>query len=647
MEAASVTTARPPASWSQATPQYDLDAAFPVDPYLVWAELSDWAGFGGPSHHDQVRILLELKSDLEGSDPLSRKVRGLIESNRLNPIVGSKILSPFATANVSVSSGDLKTLTAAIGAGLLARFQLGLARVWPSDEASSIELDASALGDRVPKALAHENDGVFETIGMVDDGCCLAHEWLGAQRKTSFLLVWDQSPIEPKAPWQRFAGVSYGAELSQGTIDALLDKHQPLGEPAERRFYADVLGRKTWGAEGRTHGAGILHIVSHSRRASARGELPLIFVQLPADTVADTSGGSLGVYLLDGARYIVQRTRLMASLYKSLGLSGDYRTTINVSLGSIAGPHDGSTITELALAELAADPRVNLVLAAGNTAGKQVHAVRRIAAGSPGRFTVLLPPDNPRESYVEVWLPINGSTASADDFSLSIIAPNGLVSPPLRVGQAIALREAQATQAAVVFARSVAQGRNGTMALLAVCSTRPNDPSQADAGPYGFWTIEVSTRLSHELEVHAWVERNDIIIGRPAPQQSRFVDDGSGYVNDDCTLSSVANGDNVVVVGAYRQADKRVTDYSANGPTRNGAARRGPDCYAPSDESASLRGLTVPGFFSGSWTRLSGTSVAAPVVTRWFAKGRPSDQACDVHAVDGTTVHGVEPESED
>jgi hypothetical protein len=651
------------AKWERATTRYDLAASFPVDPYLVWAEISDWAGFARhPDKFDQLRVLLELSGNLEGCDDLSEQIKAIVESNALN-LPDSHVASRYATASVTV--GQLDSLTAAIKAGIVTRFQLGLARVWPSDAPGDADLRDFLPEERVRNIFGAQAEGrVFETLGVVDDGCCLAHEWFNETDRSGFLLLWEQSdkmppivpwkppatPDEPaRDPWLRFNGVSYGVELVKGRIDELREAYRlPCGEPAERLFYERAVQRDSWGREGRTHGAGVLHIIAGSALpADATRRFPLIFVQLPTDTVADASGGSLGVYLLDGARYIVQRTRLVADILSDV-LKGrvDYRTTINVSLGSIAGPHDGSTITELALAELGRDAKVELVLAAGNTAGKHIHAARTVAMGSPGRFDILLTPDNPQESYVEVWLPANGTTVFADDFTVEVTAPDGQRSPPLIVGQALVLCGDGAVRASVVFARAVAQGRCGTMVLLAVRSSRPVD-GRIDVGPYGFWSIQISTTLADPVKVHAWVERNDILIGRRTPQQTRFVDDGSGYLDDEYTLSSVANGENVVVVGAYRQRQREVTDYSANGPTLNGARRGRPDFYAPGDESTSLPGITVPGFFSGTWTRMSGTSVAAPLVARWLATDRPCDQECEVRTMDDRPVEGIKPEDDD
>jgi hypothetical protein len=637
--------------WSPATSSPDLDSQRPVDPYLVWAELSGWVGFG---HADNLHVLIELEQlDLTGTCGLVCALRAMVASNPLNPTEQGRALSPFATASVSLA--DLATLRQAVDAHLVARFQLGLARLWTPD-ASGIGVLRDHIEEKRWLELVGDAD-TLETIGVVDDGCCLAHESLRTAYGGSFLSVWDQSQRDPpddpwtpgeplQDPWVRSSDIGYGVELHAPRIDQLLALHRPLGEVSERFFYEEVLRRENWGRDDRSHGAGVLHTIAGSRLDPACRKFPLVFVQLPGDTVADASGGSLGVYLLDGVRYAVKRTQALAEIVGSQRQQPlDYRTTLNVSLGSIAGPHDGSSITECALAELGADSdHVRIVLAAGNTAGKRIHAVREVAAGQAGRFDVLLPPDNPRESYVEVWLPAGAALA---DFTVRVTAPDGSCSGPVKVGQVALLGSAGAALGAVVFARAVSQGTRGTMVLLAVRATGQPEVAAPAPAPYGFWSIEVcTTSVVDPVPVHAWVERNDIIVGRRTPQQTRFVDDGSGAIDDASTLSSVANGANVTVVGACLRRQRAESDYSARGPVLGSREHR-PQLYAPGDESASLRGLTLPRFSSGTWRRVSGTSVAAPFVTRWIALGQPTLQPCVVTTHDGRQAAGIKPEDDD
>lgn len=654
-------------AWTEVDTRHRLDSPFAIDPYLVWAELSDWEGFGDgrPAH---VRVLMELARQSAADAPGREHIAAIVASNPLNFPTAQGPSSRYVTACVPVDA--LENLVEAVRSGVLVRFQLGLARGGlpdaigqgrpaadhlsrpPQPTASQTTAAADEAVAQTEAALeaaadaSAEDSAILRTIGVIDDGCCLGHEGFRSHGRSDFLLVWDQNAKElPQLPWTRFDGVSYGEELWNSEIDEVLAAFPERGEPGERRLYTEGLHRPQWGDAGRTHGAGVLHVAWNSHRPEAWGKFLLMFVQLPTETVADTSGGSLGVYIVDGVRYLAQRTRDVAQL---IGKK-DYRCNINISLGSIAGPHDGSTITELALAELGADSRVQIAIAAGNTAGTNVHAVRHARKGKPGRFDFIVPPDNPRESYIEVWLPVDEKAVHAEAFTVEVIAPNGCRSQAVAVGKAASLCVGDRTLASLVFLRRVAQGLSGTMVLLAIRSTTALDEGGGEA-LYGPWSIEVSTTIDAGVAIHAWVERNDILIGARRPQQTRFVNDPSRYVDDEYTLSSVANGENVVVVGAFRLREKAVSPYSANGPTLNKARRRGPDVYGAADRSAMLPGRTVPGFWSGTTAHLSGTSGATPHVARWMARGRPDAQVCEVRTTHGdrkARASGVTPQDGD
>ena|GEM_PF-2742764 len=597
------------------------DPDWPLDPYLVWADMSEFAGFHMTAG-SAVPVLFELGTPVTGSVPTTAAVTALVNrcvrANPLNRIRPAR----FGTANVGRS--ELPVLCEAVRAGLLARFQLGLAR-----GERDIPVPRELTADFVVTVPLTDR---LQTIGVIDDGCCLAHDAFRSPGKSRFVAVWDQDKQATDDPiyWDKSIDVPYGVELRIGAVEALFTQQPAIGEAAERAVYETIL-RPEWGMESRRHGAGVLHVLSAANER-------MIFVQLPGETVADSSGGSLGVYLLDGVRYIVEQTQILARRERR----EHWTTTINVSLGSIAGPHDGTTIIEAALAEIASDGKVRIVLAAGNTSGKRVHGMRSIRRRDPGRFDVMVPPDNPRESFVEVWLPahdIEGTLLDPADFTIVVVPPDGSPSPKIGVDQALRLVAGSGAQAGVVFCRRVSQGKHGTMMLLALRSTRVRGETRFAHAPYGVWSINVSSKSQRAADVHAWVERNDLIVGRRRPQQAFFVDDPeSPYVDDRLTLSSIANGANVIVVGAYQMHDETVADYSAQGPTR-GTARRGPDFLGPSDESAALKGVQVPGFYSGSMSRMSGTSVAAPHVARWLVTGSPADKQFELESSGSSTAN--------
>jgi hypothetical protein len=74
---------------------------------------------------------------------------------------------------------------------------------------------------------------------------------------------------------------------------------------------------------------------------------PIVCVQLPTITVADTSGLGLERYMLDGLHYILDRADRIAV---SRGCD-PLPVVVNFSSGVLAGPHDGSHPIEAAIDE--------------------------------------------------------------------------------------------------------------------------------------------------------------------------------------------------------------------------------------------------------------------------------------------------------
>lgn len=484
-------------------------------------------------------------------------------------------------------------------------------------------------------------------IGIIDDGFPFAHPNLlrfdhsgQVIRGPRFISIWDQGRT-PGAPWSGSL-LPFGAALRRSAMKHLIGTDRARLD--ERAVYRAA--RYQVHAAAAPHGSGVTQLLAGSdptlpdgSRTDIPGSMawPVIGVQLPEPAIADTAGAWLGFYALHGLRHIVQTASRVARFCRR-----PWHVVVNLSYGSLAGPHDGSSMFEQAMDELVDSlpcdrARLDIVLASGNAQALPIHAEREIASGSTGSFRCSVPPDNPRESYVEIWLPATDSQGKDVDpgsFAITVQAPDASAHG-IAVGSAHLMRVTSGGLACggVVFARHVAQGLHGTMVLLMLRPTRIGD---TDRAPAGVWTVSVHNAHAEAVTVHAWVERNDIVGRRRRPQQARFVADPDDphHVNGSFSLSHCAHGDRVTVAGAVRQSDSRVTDYSGTGYAPSG---RRPDFYAPGDLNASLNGVQVPGWHAGQWTRMSGTSIAAPWVARWMMAQCPAARlgpTYELHSVD-------------
>jgi hypothetical protein len=583
----------------------DPSAANPIDPYLLWALHTSLIG---TPEYTKLPYMVELAPDATDASHQAA-LRAVLQEG-----LPASYETSFRTGFVSL--GKLPELVKLTKQGAVRRFQLAAPRGGtPSDGEGAALLRSSTRARRAGRSV--------DTLGVIDDGCCPAHRYFHQAGRTRFLSIWDQgSTEEPSLPWTRSAPVRYGEELVSSAIE-----EQLAGAKDEVSFYECGIRRPKWMRDDHSHGSKVLHLLAGRggapdtvaatvRSTTPSSTLPIVFVQMPEATVADASGGSLGFYVLDGMRYIVQRTRDQADK------NGEWRTTINVSVGSIAGPHDGTTMAEQAIDELIdhfGRERVNVVMAAGNTARRDIHARATLTSKHPAAvFSVMSPPAQAEESYVEFWV----DEPALDHVVFDVRPPGAAVGKSLRFGQAGAWADEKGrVVAAVVAARKVAQGLRGSMVLLALRRTlESGDHAHA---PYGRWAVTVTSSV--ETTVHAWVERNEAIIGRRWGQRTQFVrgaDDGTPHatIDDSVTLSSIAHGRHVTVVGGYTRETGAQAKDGAKGPVRGRDATK-PDVLAPSSESVWLSGLRVSGPLSGSVSRMGGSSAAAPYYARAAVNG--------------------------
>lgn len=659
MTSASADAAAPPV-WrlhAQLTPVLNLQQDSCVDAVLAWDLLTRFARHGGPSALDHWPVLLEfgLPRPAESmaawcSLPETAPHRALLHA-ALAASLGRAADSVVHTA--LLPDALLPALLAGVRSGALRRFQLGQVTNAP----------ATRSADQTPTTWPLTAPaGVLHTLGLIGDGCCLAHhDFRSPGGESRLLAVWDQTPeAPPRQPWQRYQHISgpppydYGMELAQPDLTELLARHSGLGEAQERLAYA-AIDRPSWGAAGHRTGAGMMHLLAGTasqarplagqtdgseRTASvSKGEhdavrMPLIFVQLPCAGPGRSANDAMAMHMVDGARYIVERT------HASAGEGSDWTTTLCIPPGAVTGPHDGSSMAELALDQLAADARVRLVVAAGDSADRGWHARQSVHQTSPGQFWLRLPPGRREDTLMQLWLP---EGQSIERFQLQIKGPGLPASPLLRVGRAATLaRPDQLPVAGVVWPTKAAQGLHGSLVLVALAATDAAPAAMRQTlCPPGLWLITLHAAGDAPADVHAWLDCADAPPahgGPPVPAQPRFERSGTqgagqgGQLSTGHSWGGLAHGQLCTVAMGYEQASLRVDSASANGPRRSASAHVAganprQQCYAPVSRSPSLPGLVVPGFFSGQISTLTGTRAAAAQVARWLAEDRLTEEA--------------------
>lgn len=176
-------------------------------------------------------------------------------------------------------------------------------------------------------------------VGVIDVGFDFTHPaFLDNEGNSRIVAVWDQGIADGTPP----KGFNYGHEIA--------DK-------------AKILDAKHGSQDYHSHGSHVAGIIGGSAVEGLpyTGVAPgceFIFVATPMEESQ----------VIDAVRYVFQKA-------EELGKPA----TVNLSLGSSTGPHDGTTLTDIAYEELDAKNKV-IVTAGGNSGGHRMHISKKLSA---------------------------------------------------------------------------------------------------------------------------------------------------------------------------------------------------------------------------------------------------------------------------
>lgn len=230
---------------------------------------------------------------------------------------------------------------------------------------------------------------------------------------------------------------------------------------------------------------------------------------------------------------------------------------INISVGRHGGPHDGTTLVELAFDELLdAAPGRFIVQSAGNYANSQIHVHGTIIEGQAEAFEFVTDPADITGNELEIWYD------GHDEFVVEIDPP-GRRGPRVRLGERRDL-VVDGDIAGRIYHRS-RDPNNGDNHI---------DASLDPLAAAGTWTVTLEAVHARCGRFDAWLERDD-----SCPRcQAWFARAVSSRRS---TIGTIANGHLPLVVGAYdaHDRDRPPAGFSSTGPTRDG--REKPDLAAP------------------------------------------------------------------
>jgi len=503
-------------------------------------------------------------------------------------------------------------------------------------------------------------------IGFLNRRFCVATD---TGFETRFHAVWLQSRERGASDGHV---VSLGRVLGKPQIDALL--HGCEGS-AYSALNAGLFGPDAHrSAEYATsHGTHVLDLAAGADPCDADDparDWPLLAVQLPPEAIGDTSGTLFESYLVQGLRWV---------LAQASSIDAHAPVIVNISLGMLAGPKDGTRFAEYQIArearfrEMATGQPVRIVWSFGNN--RRTRQCARLdydaQAGRPNsdtdrHITWRVQPGDRTASFLEIS-PAAGQRAT--EFEVQLTSPDGQSSGfmALAPGSHVSMCTPKGAALARIYRNPVHDLGDGMSTppnwCIAMAPTeaagRPQAPTEA-AGPQartnatgpqapaGAWRVSTRYGGSEPLQIVLQIQRDDTALGHwPLGRQSYF-DDPAAYA-EDAELHDTSGLDPVCAITRAGSHSALVTAlapgggpcsarqvFSVGAATRGGAGADpvpsvysaegaadmapGPILSTIADDGHALRGLLASGTLSGSARAIRGTSVAAACVSRALAR---------------------------
>ena len=640
-----------------------------ADPYLAWAEASDFAGFraanGQQADPVWLPLLIELTPGHTVADLVAAASPRWLQVPKVYLTLAAGIR--FCTARAKRGFFDALAPGGALHA-LVARYDLGLPVGHHAQALQHHAADGRPVGP--PPAQAQG-----DVMVLIDNGLALAHaDFLDNNDHTRVAAYWRQDetegphgraaatlhpvPLDPVRCGPVPTGLGYGHELDRAAIQSAIDAHVRNGRVDEDGLYRHW---QMWELNHmQNHGTHVSSLAAgpqiYTRTIGTEDSPPdwlpatdaasrtsLVVAQLDWASVADSSGGALTVSIMDALAWALSRC------------APDAQVTLNISWGALAGPHNGSSMLEAGMAQLiaASGRHCRLVIPAGNAYQARTHANLLLAPEKPAKHKKsekhaqlqwCVQPDDHSQSFLELWFEDHEqATQELSGLALALTPPGAAEAlTPIALGSSAVWPSAAAPQAAILFPHRSALGHPGACALIALAPTARWFGNSVVTRA-GVWKVRLINQGARTVVVDAYIERDDVALGaastgaRQSYLQDRHYDTSGGLggfidhpdnpslVRRSGTFNDIATGAGTVTVGGIRYFEScldpmaryspRKPDPDAQRPERANV-QKVPDRFAVSDEHATLWGVRAAGTRSASRVRLVGTSMAAPQVAR-------------------------------
>ncbi len=509
---------------------------------------------------------------------------------------------------------------------------------------ADVRADLVHSGEDLPRA--YQGEGVV--VGVVDTGVDFTHPDFRDEDGSRILYLWDMPDFtNANPPTDANPTFTWGTEYTKHDIDTNPDQIK------QRDGDLVTAGASAKGGDG--HGT---HVLSANAGGGNGGVKDPGKTGESSSTAVLTSGSSFTGIAPKADIIFATATNTGGFSNRNIlaGVDSVFRraealgkpAVVNLSIGDLVGPRDGSTLFEEGLRDLAGEGRI-IVMSAGNFGGVPIHAAVDVDVDLLYELVVFPYPGSPPFNFltdIDIWYEPGAVRSVAaglyelqENGTYKFVGRTPFVDVGTLLNADIDLGDTNAK--AIISATTKQDFRNGDGHITVTVSKL--EP------PEHIWSILFYGAAPGRVD--AWVREGDFA----TLEQFDLLgpDESSGETQPvpgdmEMTMSGIATAERVITVGAYttrtswfdmaggfnRYANDAIQGelswFSSWGPTRDG--RLAPTIAAPGEVIAAARsshvtikpkqadvdllggihtGRVLPG---GQYSLLQGTSMSSPIV---------------------------------
>jgi len=442
-------------------------------------------------------------------------------------------------------------------------------------------------------------------IGIIDvGGFDFAHpDFLDEQGQTRFIAIWDQGGDFRRAP----NGFTRGAEFRQKHLNAAIKAANTAGLPP-----AVFIERQSQIQPG-SHGTHVASIAAGNSGVCPKAKIAAVLLDVP--TVDDDVEQRRTTF--SDSSSIIHAVEYLLGIAREENLP----ISINISLGTNGGSHDGAGGVSRWLDATLAEPGRAICVAAGNAGQEKaradgdlgwimgrIHTSGRIPArGLEVEIEWTVVGDGIEdwsENELEIWY------SAQDRFTVSLKPPGASQWIEVKPREFVENRRLASGVFVSVYNELYHPITGGNYISLYLSPNLERDNFRGI--PKGIWRVRLRGEEVRDGRFDAWIERDDPMeIGRQGQRSIfRFPSFFTERTNvDSHSITSLACGHRVIAVANLDAAKEQINATSSQGPTRDGRSK--PEIAAPGTEVVAAKGF---GSDDQRWIGMSGTSMASPYV---------------------------------